>query len=389
MTGKSPAKAELPSRILHSVLDTGLALTLVLLSAGLLGWSCLTLVRTPFHWLWKPGVAATEWGHWLSLFSLGVGLAALRAGFVLTGLLAVAAAVFFGLPLLRAVRLARRTGVPLRVSGLLHVPLSRDEPLRETYRSIDGMHLTLDLYMPGSVSAPAGALVLVVHGGSWNSGDSTQLSGMNRYLASRGYGVAAINYRLAPGHRFPAPLDDIAAAIAYLEGRPGRAWDRIVLLGRSSGGQLALLAAYRLGHRAIRGVIALYAPTDLVWSWRRPASPRLMDSNRILADFLGGTLEDDPEAFRAASPIAWVRKDIPPTLLVHGGNDELVSPLQSRRLADGLRQAGARWRLLELPWGKHGMDANLAGPSGQLTLQAIGGFLADLETDGGGGDEAG
>lgn len=363
------------------MLNTGFALTLGFLSASLLGWSCLTLVRTPFHWLWKPGVAATEWGHWLSLFSLGLGVAALWAGFVLAGLLAVFAAVFFGVPLIRAVRLARRTGVPLRVSSLLHVPLPAGDPLREIYESIDGVPLTLDLYMPGRASDRAGTLVLVVHGGSWSSGDSTELSGINRYLSSCGYPVAAINYRLAPRYRFPAPLEDIATAIAYLEERPGRAWDRIVLLGRSSGGHLALLAAYRLGHRAIRGVIALYAPTDLVWSWQRPASPRLMDSNRILTDFLGGTLEDNPEAFRAASPIAWVRKDVPPTLLVHGGNDELVSPLQSRRLAYGLGQAGARWRLLELPWGKHGMDANLAGPSGQLTLHAIGRFLAEVEGD--------
>lgn len=355
---------------------------LALLSAGLLAWSGLTLLRTPVHWLWKPGVAATEWGHWLSVFCLGLGVAALWAGFRTAGFLALAASVLFALPMARAVRLARRWGVPLRAASLLHVRLPAGPPRRETYRSIDGVDLKLDLYSPSPGSRQRGTLVLVIHGGSWNSGNSMQLSGMNRYLASRGYPVAAINYRLAPRNIFPAPLEDIAASVSYLEGRPEKSWDRIVLLGRSSGGHLALLAAYRLGHAAIRGVIALYAPTDLVWSWQRPAPMRLMDSNRILTDFLGGTLEDNPEAFREASPIVWVRKDVPPTLLVHGGNDELVSPLQSRRLASGLGEAGARWRLLELPWGKHGMDANLAGPSGQLTLDAIGRFLAQVDEPG-------
>jgi acetyl esterase/lipase len=366
------------------VLNIGLAFTVGFLSAALLGWSFLTVVRTPHYWLWKPGVAATEWGHWLSVFSLGLGVAALARGLTLFAVMAATAAVLFALPVLKAIRLARLTGVHLRVSSLLHRPLPRDPPLRETYRSVDGVSLTLDFYAPAGEGAPKGTLVLVVHGGSWNSGDSTQLSGMNRFLAWHGYPVAALNYRLAPRHCFPAPVEDIAAAIGYLERRPGRAWDRIVLLGRSSGAHLALLAAYRNPHQAIRGVIALYAPTDLVWSWHRPAPARLMDSNRILREFLGGPLEEKPDVFRGASPIEWIRKDVPPTLLVHGANDALVSPLQSRRLAAELDDAGARWRLLEIPWGKHGMDANLAGPSAQLILDAIGRFLVETGREGDG-----
>jgi acetyl esterase/lipase len=67
-------------------------------------------------------------------------------------------------------------------------------------------------------------------------------------------------------------------------------------------------------------------------------------------------------------------------MLIHGGNDELVSPVQSRRLARELDRVGARCMHLELPWGKHGMDANLAGPSGQITLYALERFLAAVET---------
>jgi acetyl esterase/lipase len=258
-------------------------------------------------------------------------------------------------------------------------------PARHGYGRQDGIDLTLDLYSPDAGGIPDRPLVLVVHGGSWQSGDSRELTGLNRYLAGAGYAVAALNYRLAPRHRFPAPLEDIASAIRFLEG-PGRGsgrWKGVVLLGRSSGGHLALLAAYAPVHPAIRGVLALYPPTDLIWSWQRPSPNRLMDSNGVIRAFLGGSPEEMPRRFEAASPVLQVRAGLPPTLLLHGGRDELVSPIQSRRLARALEGAGAPYVHLELPWGKHGMDANLAGPGGQITLYAVTRFLERL----GDGDE--
>jgi len=371
---------------------------LAVLSACLFAWSWLTVAPTPVRWLWKPAIAATEWGHWLGALALVAAASEIALGapaWVLVPVLV--AAVLFLLPVLRSLRAARsieerlapafpedrpvRRRAPVVPSSLLHIRLPEDGPARHVYSEIDGTELTLDLYGAGPATSAPKTLIMVVHGGSWNSGDSTQLSGMNRYLAGGGYPVAAINYRLAPRYRFPAPIEDIGAAIRYLERvREGNAWDRVVLLGRSSGGHLALLAAYSQVHPAIRGVVALYPPTDLVWSWQRPAPARLMDSNGVIRDFLGGSPEDMPARFEAASPIRLVRPDLPPTMLIHGGNDELVSPVQSRRLARELDRVGARCMHLELPWGKHGMDANLAGPSGQITLYALERFLAAVET---------
>ena len=363
----------------------------------LLAWSLLAIGRTPVRWLWKPAIAATEWGHWLGWIALLAGALGMLLGGSLWGVLpALAAAVLFHTPLLRASIAARgverrlvaalgddtggapglRRRAPLTLASLLHITLPRIEPVRHVYRDVDGLALTLDLY-PAAGAASRPTLVLVVHGGSWNSGSSGQLTGMNRYLAGSGYTVAALNYRLAPRFRFPAAVEDIGAAVRYLEETmPPEGRGRVVLLGRSSGGHLALLAAYRAVHPSIRGVVALYPPTDLVWSWERPAPGRLMDSNGVIRQFLGGSPEDMPDRFRAASPIRLVRPGLPPTLLIHGGNDEMVSPLQSRRLARELARAGARHVHLELPWAKHGMDANLAGPSGQIVLYAVERLLA-------------
>jgi acetyl esterase/lipase len=62
-------------------------------------------------------------------------------------------------------------------------------------------------------------------------------------------------------------------------------------------------------------------------------------------------------------------------LLVHGGKDELVSPLQSSRLAEVLSQASVRHLHVEIPWGNHAMEANLAGPSGQITMYLVERFV--------------
>ena len=375
---------------------------LVAVSWAFAAWSLLTLVRVPLYLLWKPAVAATEWGHWLLWFALATAVAGLSTG-RLIGVVVPAslAVILFASPSVRAMLLARRIQTeldlvfPLRakhtagdfsrpypfvVSNLPHIPIPAVERSRVVYREVAETRLTLDLYRAKDTSGKL-PVVIVVHGGSWRGGDNSQLEGMNRYLAAAGYAVAAINYRLAPVFRFPAPIEDIRGSISFLEERAdefGIDSSRVVLLGRSAGGHLALLAAYTLGHEAICGVVGLYPPTDMHWSWQRPSPKRIMDSNGAITDFLAGTLEEVPDAFDQASPIRFVRPDSPPTLLIHGGKDMLVSPLQSSRLATELERETVPHFHMELGWGNHGMDANLAGPSGQMTLYAVERFLGSV-----------
>jgi dipeptidyl aminopeptidase/acylaminoacyl peptidase len=91
---------------------------------------------------------------------------------------------------------------------------------------------------------------------------------------------------------------------------------------------------------------------------------------------IGGSPSEKPEAYAAASPINFVNATTPPTLLIHGGNDAIVWPQHSQLLAGRLRAADRPHLYLHLPWATHGCDANLSGPSGQLSLYAIERFLA-------------
>ena len=133
--------------------------------------------------------------------------------------------------------------------------------------------------------------MIVVHGGTWQSGSNNEFVALNAYLAGRDYVVAAINYRLAPRWPFPAARDDVLSAIAYLKvygPQFGFDPDRIALLGRSAGGQLALLAAYTAQEPSIRGVISMYAPTDLQFGYEHPAPAGLYDTRGALEAYLGG-----------------------------------------------------------------------------------------------------
>ncbi len=353
------------------------------------------VVRVPHGILWKPAVVATAFGVWLLPFAALVTWSGERAD--LPAWLSLVGATLLISPLLRALPVAQEarstveaafgttpwTGeglaprsAPYTLLGLLGPGSSGPAPEPVPYGD-NG--LVMALYR-GAGPGPH-PVVIAIHGGSWNAGDPSQLPAAYRYLAARGLTVAAVTYRYAPEHRFPAQRDDITDAIRHLRANAESLDtdpERTVLLGRSAGGHLALLAGYTTDDPGIRGVVALYPPTDLNWSWEHPSNPLVLDSVQTLSDFLGGPRDQVPDAFDAASPIRFVDASTPPTLLIHGSRDELVFAEQSRRLARRLGDAGVAHALVETPWDTHGLDANLGGPGGQLYLWSVERFLGSV-----------
>lgn len=371
----------------------------LLVATLLLAAASLAIFPAPTHFLWMAAVGVTELGHVLALTCLSAAVLMWnnsRSGRVAAGLCMAAAALSLT-PVLRASRVARDLpnqlneafghAVPARPSPLVYgdlfrgVPLPGIEPERFVYRSVEDTKLSLDFYRAQtSASAP---VIVVIHGGYWQSGDNKDFIAMNRYLAGRGFAVAAITYRLAPRWRFPAALDDVRAAMEFLRERADSLKidpNRFVLLGRSAGGQIALTVAYSAKDPGIRGVISFYASTDLNWSWQNPQNPLVIDTRGVLADYLGGSPSEAPANYDAASAIQLVTSDTPPTLLFHGSRDEVVNPYQSDRLTQRLAQAGVPQLNVRLPWATHGFDFVLRGPGGQISLYAIEYFLARVTT---------
>ncbi|MFQ5676689.1 MAG: alpha/beta fold hydrolase, partial [bacterium] len=365
--------------------------------------SLLAIFRAPTHLLWMLAIGVTEYGHVLAMLSLLVLLPGWRNSTAgrLSAVLGLIAAFVAMTSILRAVPINSRLPQqfemafgkngqedtfanrnPLDLSDLLlGIELPTIESTTHLYGKTEGQSLTLDLYRPISADT-ANPGVVIIHGGAWRSGDSKGLPDLNRYLAGKGYVVASLNYRLAPDSRYPAPIEDITQAIAYLKTHAAEFVldpTRIILLGRSAGAQLALQVAYTARDPAIRGVVSFYGPADLYYGYTHPANPLVIDTRGVLESFLGGNPDEVPEVYQEASPYQHVDASTPPTLLVHGARDELVSPEQSRRLAARLRENSVPHVYLELPWATHACDFNLSGPSGQLSVYAIERFLGAVK----------
>lgn len=235
---------------------------------------------------------------------------------------------------------------------------------------------TLDFY-PSHIAGKK-PCVIVVHGGSWSSGDSKQLPELNSYLVGVGYNVASINYHLAPKYRSPVAVDDVDAVFTYLRSNADKLHidtNNFVLLGRSAGAQIALLSAYGRPRKGLKGVVDFYGPADMVWGYSAPASKLVMDSRAVMERYLGGTYKAVADKYFASSPIEFVNRQTVPTLIIHGDNDVLVSPIHSKKLDRKLQENGIKHYYLNLPWATHGFDYNLNGPGGQLSTYIVERFI--------------
>jgi triacylglycerol lipase len=178
-------------------------------------------------------------------------------------------------------------------------------------------------------------------------GSRAQLAAVAMALAQRGYTAAAISYRLAPEHPFPAQLHDCQAAVRWLRRQAAEYKidpSHIGGYGYSAGGQLVALLG-TLGDDAIRepglpgsapsarlqAVVAGGAPCDF-----RPLPPH----SQSLAYWLGGTRAANPEAYRLASPAAFVTADDPPMFFFHGARDALVPIRSPQRMMELLANSG-------------------------------------------------
>jgi acetyl esterase/lipase len=371
--------------------------------ACLLAVAGLTRVAAPTDLLWKVSIGATEGGFWLAIAALFPALP--RSGQRMLGkvggMLSLAAAALFVLPIYHAQRMneelpdrldarfgsERRVRAryaedprpePFVVSELLTSVQSRPIRIGErTFATDEGEQLKLNIYRPGYEHEPLPG-VLVIQGGSWQSGDNREFVALNGYLAARDYLVFSMNYRLAPKWKFPAGRNDVLSAIAYLKvyaKELGLDPTRLALVGRSAGGQLALLAAYTANEPSIRGVVSVYGPTDLRYGYEHPAPRALVDTRAVLETYLGGSPAKMDDAYFAASPINFVQSASPPTLLIHGLHDSHVSPEESARLEAKLQAASVQHMFVRLAWATHGCDWSFSGPCGQVTTYAIEHFL--------------
>lgn len=233
------------------------------------------------------------------------------------------------------------------------------------YCTQGGEDLRMDLYRP---EEPNGAAVMFIHGGGWTSGSKNGGSGSEMWpeLLGRGYLVAAIDYRLAPEHQFPAQMEDVTCAVLYLKRNAAELGidpERIGAYGGSAGGHLASLLGTTGGHgyegaitsldAEVAAVVDLFGPTDLTVEFDGA-------SERIITTVFGATGRDS-KVLAQASPVHNVTADDPPFLIIQGELDELVPIEQGEALYEALGAAGVEVEFVAVKNANHGF-APTGGP---------------------------
>lgn len=380
-----------------------LALAIAIVTLFLAAWIFLP---APTYFLLTFGVGAPEVSAWIIVGAL-LGLAFAGVAMRTSAIAQIAAAcclVALGLAstvLIRLPATLRRLDVamrpvsaepatPLRPRALVVADLFRGISLGDArvthavpFPLADGKTLTLEVYQPTHQSAPGGRhpIIVQIYGGAWQRGQPTDFANFATWIASAGYVVFAIDYRHAPAARWAAQLDDVRSALAWIRDHAAE-YDgdatNIVLMGRSAGAHLALLAAYTPGPVTPRGVISYYGPIDLVDAYEHPPHPDPLRIRSVEETFIGGTPEHMHDQYAAASPISHVRAGSPPTLLIYGARDHIVEPRYGAQLAQRLAAAGAPVAYLEIPWAEHAFDEVFSGVSSQLALYYTERFLAHV-----------
>lgn len=217
----------------------------------------------------------------------------------------------------------------------------------------------MDIYRPASPGKKA--LLINIHGGGWVHGskdDQTRFSPM----FAKDMVIANINYRLAKHSPAPAAIEDVRNALFYLI-RHADLYDinteKVIIMGASAGAHLALMAGMLNNEELfnggvtikdrfrIRGIISLYAPTDLN-RWDTMHKP-----GKASAAWLGGRA-NDTSFVRSISPVGHVKNGIPPILLIHGDADRTVPYQQVLLLLNELNRYGCKYTVYTVPGGGHG-----------------------------------
>ena len=273
--------------------------------------------------------------------------------------------------------------------------------------------LLCDVWRPANGKVSGLALVYF-HGGSWTAMDKDfGTKPFFRHLVAQGHTVMDVAYRLCPEVDFYGMMGDVKRAIAWMKDNASRYGvnpEKIVLVGSSTGGHLALLAGYAPQHPeltpedikdadlSVCGILSYYGPTDVLsgyshWDVKQrsekmppvPIGTKLDPQKAFLYGgrtdiFLGGHPEDIPEIYQLASPTTHVHPGCPPTLLIQGDKDLLVPLDTTYAHYTKLIKAGVPAINVVFPGTEHAFDLLLPqiNPAAQSALYDVDRFLALL-----------
>jgi acetyl esterase/lipase len=203
-----------------------------------------------------------------------------------------------------------------------------------------------DIFLPENRTISTTKVIILIHGGSWISGDKNDLNPLVTYLKNQlpNYAIVNINYQLATIAKapFPMQINDIQSIIKHLKSKSTEyeITTRIGIIGISAGGHLGMLYAYNFDDfNTIEMVCSIVGPTNFL--------DKNYTDNPNFAEIINGiqlitqvSHLDNPEYYRQISPYYVASETSPPTILFYGGMDPLVPISQGIDLHNKLDELG-------------------------------------------------
>ncbi|WP_042356618.1 alpha/beta hydrolase [Bacillus rubiinfantis] len=278
------------------------------------------------------------------------------------------------------------------------------------YKKAENFEINGDFY---PISEKGKPVIIYIHGGGllWGSREEVKSQQIEFYNAA-GYNVFSIDYRLAPETKLPDIVEDIDSAIQWVKQTAPNHFDidvqRIAVVGSSAGAYLALMTGtFKTKPQAI---VSFYGYGDISADWALKPSRHYLAMTKVpktLADMIisdkvissgpiqqryalymyarqqGAWIEEitglNPEVSKAEltqfCPLYQINNAFPPTLLLHGTNDDDVPYEQSQKMDQALIRAGLTSQLITIPNGKHVFDDDWENPIVQQAFQDVVTFL--------------
>ena len=245
------------------------------------------------------------------------------------------------------------------------------------YTEINEWKGRMDIYTNPILEKPT-PIIINIHGGGWNHGVKESQTSF-KYFFNKGFAVANIEYRLVNVSPAPAAIEDIRCALIYLYNHAKELnidTNKIVIMGGSAGGHLALMAGLLGNDKSfdtnckyddkikVAAIIDKYAPVDLTLMVRGSVKKWL------------GNRYDNMEFIKSISPLYYVNKNSPPTLIIHGTKDPLVPYQQSVLLYEKIKTNNIKTGIVSIEGGTHG---KFSKEQRFIINEKINTFLKDLK----------
>lgn len=241
----------------------------------------------------------------------------------------------------------------------------------------------VDIYVPATKGPHP--LILYIHGGGWVGGHTRHSGALANFpavlasLASEGFVVASLEYRLSGEAKYPAQLQDAKASLRFLGGNAAKYRidpSRIGIWGGSAGGHLTALTALTCKDTSLDPAAAKDYCASAAVTWYGVFDFAAMAAERENGvDGAAERLMDCParcsaETYAKASPVTYIDAKDPPFLLIHGTEDKVVPVSQSRLGEARMRAAGVPVETIYIPGVDHSFIGKNPAQTRTATLQA-------------------